>query len=74
MKTLLTTILGNKKGLLSLISEKTGKVSFRRVGGIMTISYIINSVPATDLKPIHAILIVTSLVSIILPKIIKKDI
>ena len=48
MKTLLTTLLGNKKGLLSLVSEKTGKISFKRIGGIMVIAYITNKVPPTN--------------------------
>jgi len=68
-KKILGQVLGNKKGLLSLISEKTGKISFKRVGGIMVISYIINKVDPNELTAIHVVLIIASLLSVALPKI-----
>ena len=75
-KKIAVQLLGKKSGLLSLISEKTGKISFKRVGGIMVISYIINKVDPNELTTIHVILIVASLLSVSLPKVlelIKKD-
>ena len=71
MKKLFTTLLGNQKGLLSLISEKTGKISFKRVGGIMIIAYITNKVPADELTIMHSILLIASLASVLIPKLIE---
>ena len=73
MKTLFNKILGNEKGLMSLISEKTGKISFKRVGGIMIIAYITKEVPPQELTVMHTILLIAALTSVLLPKIIAKD-
>ncbi len=77
LKKLLGKSLGNKSGLLSLISEKTGKISFKRVGAIMVISWIINGVKPSEMTIIHAVVIVGCLIAIALPKIAdlftKKD-
>ena len=73
MKTLFNKVLGKEKGLLSLISEKTGKISFKRVGGIMIIAYITKQVPPQELTVMHTILLIASLTSVLLPKIIAKD-
>lgn len=72
MKTLFKTILGNQKGLMSLISEKTGKISFKRVGGIMIIAYITNKVPPTEITILHTVLLIAALASVLIPKIIDK--
>ena len=66
-------ILGNKSGLLSLISEKTGKISFKRVGATMVIAWIVNSVNPVDMGWIHAFVIVGCLTAVALPKVFTKD-
>ncbi len=66
-------LLGNKKGLISLISEKTGKISFKRTGSIMVIAWIINSVSPSEITTTHAIIIIGCLLSVALPKILEKE-
>ena len=72
IKTLLTSVLGNKKGILSLISEKTGKLSFKRVGAIMVISWIVKKVDPIEMTTTHALVIVGCLIAIAIPKILSK--
>ena len=72
MKTLFKTFLGKEKGLMSLISEKTGKISFKRVGGIMVIAYITNKVPPNELTIMHTVLLISALASVLIPKLIDK--
>ena len=72
-KKILGQVLGNKKGLLSLISEKTGKISFKRVGSTMVIAWIVNKVEPSELTLTHAILIGLCLISVALPKLFTKD-
>ena len=38
---MLKNLLGNKSGLLSLLSEKTGKISFKRSAGIVVLTTIV---------------------------------
>ncbi len=74
MKTLLKTILGNKSGLLSLISEKTGKISFKRSAAIIILTTIVApDVALNGLTTLNVILMVGVLVSIALPKLFTKD-
>ena len=62
-------VLGNKRGILSLISEKAGKISFKRVGAIMVISWMVNKVEPQEMTTSHALVIGMSLVAIAIPKI-----
>lgn len=39
--TILGTAVGNKKGLVSIISEKTGKISFKRSASIIVLTTIV---------------------------------
>ena len=73
MKTILNKVLGNKSGLISLISEKTGKLSFKRVGSTMVIAWIVKNVEPVDMTLTHAILIGLCLISVALPKLLTKD-
>ena len=74
MKTLLKTILGNKSGLISLISEKTGKISFKRSAAIIILTTIVApDVALNGLTTLNVILMVGVLVSIALPKLFTKD-
>ena len=72
MKTILKSILGNKKGLMSLISEKTGKISFKRVISTMVVSWIVSNVTPQEMTITHAILIGVCLISVLIPKLIDK--
>ena len=69
IKTLLTSVLGNKKGLLSFVTENTGKLSFRRIGSTMVIAWIVKKVEPADMTTAHAIVIGMCLISVALPKI-----
>jgi hypothetical protein len=73
MKTILSTILGNKKGLLSLVSEKTGKISFKRVASTMVIAWITTNVTPQKMTTTHAIIIISCLVSVLIPKIMTGE-
>ena len=74
MKTLLKTVLGNKSGILSLISEKTGKISFKRSAAIIILTTIVApDVALNGLTNLNVILMVGVLVSIALPKLFTKD-
>ena len=55
IKKLLGQALGKKSGLLSLISEKTGKISFKRVGSTMVIAWIVNNVNPLEMTTAHAL-------------------
>ena len=73
MKTILTSLLGNKKGLISLISEKTGKISFKRSAAIIILTTIVApDVALNGLTMLNVILMVGVLVSIAIPQILSK--
>ena len=73
LKILTTLGLTGEKGLIGLISEKTGKISFKRVGATMIIAWIVGTVNPTDMQWIHAVTIIGCLAAVALPKIFTKD-
>jgi hypothetical protein len=70
-KKIAVQLLGKKSGLLSLISEKTGKISFKRVGSTMVIAWIVNNVNPLEMTTAHAIVIGMCLISVSLPKVLN---
>ena len=71
---LLTGLVSNKNGLLSLISEKTGKISFKRSAAIILLTTIV--VPDYSLNGLTILnvsLAVGCLAAVALPKIFSKD-
>jgi hypothetical protein len=71
---MLKNLLGSKGGLLSLISEKTGKISFKRSAGIVVLTTIVApDVASNGLTPLNVVLCVGVLVSVALPTLLKKD-
>ena len=73
MKTLLGKVLGNKGGLLSLVSEKTGKISFKRSAAIVVLTTIVApDVAEHGLTWMNVVLCVGVLVSVALPEIFNK--
>lgn len=74
MKEVLGKLIGSKGGLLSLISEKTGKISFKRSAAIMVLTTIVvPDVAEMGLTLLNVALCVGVLVSVALPEIFKKD-
>ena len=74
MKTILSKILGSKGGVLSLISEKTGKISFKRSAAIIIITaVVIPDFNNNGLTVLNVALTVGCLVAVALPKIFTKD-
>jgi len=73
-----TNLLGNKNGLLSLISEKTGKISFKRSAGIILLTAVaIPDFEANGLTVLNLCLMIGVLITVALPKLmdlLKKDI
>ena len=71
---LLTSIgVTGNKGLIGLVSEKTGKLSFKRVGAIMIISWIVKNVEPQNLTNGQIALMIGALIAIALPKIFSKE-
>lgn len=74
MKTILNKVLGSKGGLLSIISEKTGKISFKRSAAIIILTAIVvPDVTKNGLTWMSVALMVGVLVSVALPKIFSKS-
>lgn len=72
MKTIISTLLGNKKGLLSVFAEKTGKISFKRIASTMVIAWITSSIEPKEITTTHAIIIIACLASVLLPKLLPS--
>jgi len=73
---MLKNLLGNKSGLLSLLSEKTGKISFKRSAGIVVLTTIVApDVAANGLSWMNVVLCIGVLISVAIPTLInsKKD-
>ncbi len=73
---MLKNLLGNKSGLLSLLSEKTGKISFKRSAGIVVLTTIVApDVAANGLSWMNVVLCIGVLISVAMPNLInsKKD-
>ena len=69
---MLKNLLGNKGGLLSLLSEKTGKISFKRSAGIMILTTIVApDVSINGLTVLNVCLCVGVLISVAIPSLIK---
>ena len=73
MKTLLGKVLGNKGGLLSLVSEKTGKISFKRSAAIVVLTTVVApDVAEHGLTWMNVVLCIGVLVSVAIPEIFNK--
>ena len=73
---MLKNLLGNKSGILSLLSEKTGKISFKRSAGIVVLTTIVApDVAANGLSWMNVVLCIGVLISVAIPTLInsKKD-
>ena len=73
---MLKNLLGNKSGLLSLLSENTGKISFKRSAGIVVLTTIVApDVAANGLSWMNVVLCIGVLISVAMPNLInsKKD-
>ena len=71
---MLKNLLGNKNGLLSLLSEKTGKISFKRSVGVIVLTTIVApDVSENGLTILNVCLCVGVLLSVALPNIIKAN-
>jgi len=73
---MLKNLLGNKSGLLSLLSEKTGKISFKRSAGIVVLTTIVAPDGAANgLSWMNVVLCIGVLISVAMPNLInsKKD-
>tara|TARA_R100001244_G_scaffold129236_1_gene100537 strand:+ start:229 stop:474 length:246 start_codon:yes stop_codon:yes gene_type:complete len=71
---MLKNLLGNKNGLLSLLSEKTGKISFKRSVGVIVLTTIVApDVTENGLTILNVCLCVGVLLSVALPNIIKAN-
>ena len=71
---MLKNLLGNKNGLLSLLSEKTGKISFKRSAGVIVLTTIVApDVSENGLTILNVCLCVGVLISVALPNIIKAN-
>tara|TARA_R110001592_G_scaffold121897_1_gene328133 strand:- start:227 stop:460 length:234 start_codon:yes stop_codon:yes gene_type:complete len=73
---MLKNLLGNKSGLLSILSEKTGKISFKRSAGIVVLTTIVApDVSANGLSWMNVVLCIGVLISVAIPTLInsKKD-
>jgi len=67
------TLVGNT-GLVSLIKEKTGKISFKRSASIIIITMVV--IPDFDkngLTALNVALTVGCLIAVALPKVFSKD-
>jgi len=75
MKNILKVLgLTGEKGLIGLISEKTGKISFKRSAAIMLITAVaIPDYLANGLTLYNMALMVGCLATVALPKIFSKD-
>lgn len=66
-------LLGSRGGLISLISEKTGKISFKRSAAIMVLTTIvIPDVNTNGLTVLNVSLCVGVLATVALPELLKK--
>ena len=73
MKTLLGKVLGNKGGLLSLVSEKTGKISFKRSAAIVVLTTVVApDVAEHGLTWMNVVLCIGVMVSVAIPEIFNK--
>jgi len=71
---MLKNLLGSKNGLLSLLSEKTGKISFKRSVGVIVLTTIVApDVSKNGLTILNVCLCVGVLLSVALPNIIKAN-
>lgn len=64
---------GTKKGLLSILAEKTGKISFKRSASIVAITWVMKN--ANDIGEInlyHTIIISVALLAPALPDLFVK--
>ena len=69
---LIKNLLGNKGGLMSLISEKTGKISFKRSAGIIVLTTIVApDVAENGLTALNVALCVGVLISVALPNLLE---
>jgi len=72
IKIMLKNLLGNKGGLMSLISEKTGKISFKRSAGIIVLTTIVApDVAENGLTALNVALCVGVLISVALPNLLE---
>jgi hypothetical protein len=71
---ILKKLLGSKGGLISLISEKTGKISFKRSAAIVVLTTIVApDVALNGLTWMNVTLCIGVLISVALPNILSKD-
>ena len=69
---LIKNLLGSKGGLMSLISEKTGKISFKRSAGIIVLTTIVApDVAENGLTALNVGLCVGVLISVALPNLLE---
>ena len=70
----LSGLISNKKGLISLISEKTGKISFKRSAAIIILTTIVApDIEKNGLTVLNVCLCVGVLVSVAIPFIFNKN-
>ena len=74
LKKLLTTVgLTGGQGLIGLISEKTGKISFKRSAAVVVLTAIMPRIASGNASWIDAVIVVGALAAVALPEILKKD-
>ncbi len=70
---LIKNLLGSKGGLISLISEKTGKISFKRSAGIVVLTTIVApDVAQNGLTTLNVALCLGVLISVALPNLLEN--
>ena len=73
IQVMLKNLLGSKGGLISLISEKTGKISFKRSAGIVVLTTIVApDVAQNGLTVLNVSLCIGVLISVALPNLIEN--
>lgn len=74
MKKILSVIgITGDKGLVGLISEKTGKISFKRSAAIIILTTIVApDVAKNGLTPLNVALCIGVLISVALPMVFSK--
>ena len=55
---------GEDSGLIGLIKEKSGKISFKRVGGVMVIAFAIKDEGAHELNLMNGGLMIAALIAV----------
>jgi len=73
MKKLLMNLVSGEKGILGLISEKTGKISFKRSAAILLIvKVVLPSVEANGLTWMVVTVIGVIMIGVALPEVFKN--